>query len=390
MAEPSSPTPQALIDTYVRTHLLGRERELDVPTEPPLAAYEGWHALGFNNWWLPRDVGGRGLSLRESVDLVGSLAYGDPGVAFTALISILGTTIVDLFGSAEQRRRYLTPLPGKPRYAALAASERAAGSELLRMDAIATRTEDGYVLEGPKFFCTNAAFADFVVVVARVPGKPRDDYKAFVVEQGTPGLTVARRWNTNGLRASATYELSLSGCRVREDAVLSGHGLRALEVSLNPSRILIASLGIGIASRLRDLCLQYARQKTVREQPLLSHATFAAKLGQMEMEIESIRAICRTAASEFDEAVQNDRPRLLRTGALKSAVVAKMLSGQLTWGIASVASEAFGGLGYTDESPVGKLVRDARMISIIEAGDDVLRDLLYSRYVLKRLDELGG
>jgi alkylation response protein AidB-like acyl-CoA dehydrogenase len=377
----------AMVDAYVSSHLLGHERELDEAIEPPLARYDAFHALGINNWWLPADVGGPGVPLRESVELVASLAYGDAGVAFTALISILGTTFIDLFGSADQRQRHLAPLARKPLYAAAAASEREAGSELLRIGATAQREGTSYVLNGSKFFSTNAAFAEFVVVVARVPGMPRDEYKAFVVEKANPGLRVARRWSTIGLRASATYELRLEGCVVDSGAALGGNGLRALETSLNPSRILIAALGIGIASRLRDICLQYAKDKTIRDQSLLASDVFIAKLGQIEMQIEAIRHACRAAAAEFDDAVKNDRAKLLRTGALKSAVVAKMLSGQLAWEIASVASQALGGLGYTDDTAVGKLLRDVRVISLIEAGDDVLRDMLFHRYVIKRLDE---
>ncbi len=378
------------VERFAAEHLIGRERELDVPAEDPLQHYAAYHALGINNWWLPSDVGGRGISMREGVDIVSALAYADAGFAFTTLISILGTTFVDVFGSAEQRERYLRPLASGARYAAAAASEREAGSELLRMATSAEKTERGYVLDGPKFFCTNAGFAELVVVVARVPGRPspthpsergRDDFKAFVVEKGNVGLRIVRRWSTIGLRSSATYELSFSRCAVADEAVLAGNGLRCLEVALNPSRILIAAIGIGLAMRLRDVCLDYAQTKSVRDASLLSNSNFIGRLGQIEMQIEAIRMVCRAAASELDEALR-DRARLVRVGVLKSAVVAKMLSGQLTWDIASTASQALGGLGFTEDSLVGKLVRDARIISIIEAGDDVLREYLFQRHIL--------
>src|SRR5262249_13333819 len=146
----------------------------------------------------------------------------------------------------------------------------------------------------------------------------------------------------------------------------------------------------GICERLRDLCLAYAHPKQVRGQSLLAHGGFAGKLGQIEMEIEAIRAVCRAAATDFDEARQNGGAKVRRAGVLKSAIVSKLLSGQLAWKVASVASEAFGGIGYTDESLVGKLLRDVRVISVIEAGDEVLRDLLFNRYVAKRVDAIAG
>jgi alkylation response protein AidB-like acyl-CoA dehydrogenase len=170
---------------------------------------------------------------------------------------------------------------------------------------------------------------------------------------------------------------------VPADLVLPVHGLRALEASLNPSRVVMSACAIGAARRIRDLCLAYARQKPLRSATLLDYPVFAAKLGQMEMEIEAMTLVCKAAARELDEriATEEGRKGLLKGGTLKPAIVSKMLCGQLGYRIATEASTMFGGLGYTDESLIGKLVRDMRCVSIIEAGDDVLRELMFHRYV---------
>jgi alkylation response protein AidB-like acyl-CoA dehydrogenase len=187
-----------------------------------------------------------------------------------------------------------------------------------------------------------------------------------------------------GVRASGTYQVSLHDCRVPLDAALSPNGVRVLEAGLNPSRTFIAASAIGIARRIRDLCIDYAREKPLKDGLLLHNAVFAGKIGQMETEIDVMRSVCKTAARQYDKIVcaPDAQEVLLLAGSLKSTVVAKMSSGQLGWHVASVGSEMFGGLGYTDDMLIGKLMRDMRYVSIIEGGDDVLRDFVYYRHVL--------
>src|SRR5262249_26065865 len=155
-----------------------------------------------------------------------------------------------------------------------------------------------------------------------------------------------------------------------------------LEAGLNVSRTLIAATAIGIARRIRDLCLVYAHEKQLRGASLDRHPVFAAKLGEMEMQIEVMRRQCLAAGAEFDTlAALDDAPAaLLSQGALRSAIAAKMFCGRTGWDIASVGSEMFGGLGYTSDTPIGRLVADMRFVSLVEGGTDVLQDLLYRRF----------
>ncbi|KJS53671.1 acyl-CoA dehydrogenase, partial [Streptomyces rubellomurinus subsp. indigoferus] len=207
---------------------------------------------------------------------------------------------------------------------------------------------------------------------------------AVLVPRDTPGIEVVKRWNVIGVRASYSYQVSLKGCRVPVANRLEGSGLRLLEIGLNASRILIATTGLGIARRIRDLCMTYAKTKPLRDGTLLENPVFAAKLGQMEMQIDVMKSHLLRAARDYDAVMANPNAADLwhRQGTLKSALTAKMFCGQAGWDVASVGSEMFGGLGYTDESPIGKLMRDMRYISIVEGGDDVLRDLVFSRYVI--------
>jgi alkylation response protein AidB-like acyl-CoA dehydrogenase len=266
-------------------------------------------------------------------------------------------------------------------FCATVASEREAGSELVRMATAARPSGTGWRIDGEKYFSTNAEVADFFLVYARLAG-PGDAFGAFVVPRDAPGLSIVKRWPTIGVRAAGTYELSLRDCP--SDAQLAGNGLRILEIGLNASRTLMATSALGVGRRIRDLCLAYAEQKALKGGLLIENPVFAARLGQIQIDLDVMAAVCRAAARDFDEikARSNAAELFMRTGCLRSVIVAKTTCGQLGWRIAGWGSEMLGGLGYTEESLIGKLVRDMRYVSIVEAGDDVLRDLMYTRHVM--------
>ncbi len=368
---------------FAKRELVPRQAELDAFPDVPLPLYDTFHELEIGNWWLPERYGGLGLGLEQSVDVVSELAYGDAGVAFTMFISILGTTMVSLYGSEDVKERYLALMVPNGQFCGTAASERAAGSDLARTATTAARDGDEVVITGQKYFSTNAGFASFLVVIAR-SAEHASEHLAIVVPAGSEGVTIAKRWEMIGLRASGTYQTTFDGCHAPADGVLNGPGLRILEVGLNASRILIAASALGISRRVRDLCMDYARSKRLGDSSLVNNAVFAAKLGQMEVEIDAMRHVCRGAAREFDAIMSApDAPeQFLRRGTLRSALTAKMVCGQTGWRIAGVGSEMFGGIGYTRELAIEKLLRDVRHVSIIEGGDDVLRDLVFNRYVV--------
>jgi alkylation response protein AidB-like acyl-CoA dehydrogenase len=367
---------------FVRAEIIGKHAELDSLADAPLPLYDTFAKMGLANWWLPKKPGGRGLNLEESVDIVAELAYGDAGVAFTSFISILSTAMVSLYATPELKERVLG-LMTEGGYCATLASEAAAGSELAKITTTAAREGGELVLSGKKFFSTNSAFADFLVVIARSAEDP-DEHLAVVVPRDTSGVIVGRRWNMVGLRASGTYQVSLDGCRVPVGNALNGSGLRLLEIGLNASRILIASTAIGMARCVRDLCMEYSKRKSLHGGKLVTNQVFGSKIADMEVGITAMRDVCRAAARDYDALME--RPdaaeEFLHEGTLKSAIAAKMFCGRTGWKIVSSGSEMFGGLGYTHELLIGKLLRDMRYVSIVEGGDDVLRELMYKRFVV--------
>ncbi|MCP3803852.1 acyl-CoA dehydrogenase [Allokutzneria sp. A3M-2-11 16] len=339
-----------------------------------------FRSSGLANWWLPKDVGGHGVSLEDSVEIAATLAYRDAGLAFTSLVSTIGTSLISLYGDARFRSASLGELARNGGYCATLGSELAAGSELERMGTTAVKRGDDLVLNGDKMFSTNAAEADFLVVFAKAEGDV--PYVAAALPRSTPGVVIGRRWNTLGLNTSPVYQVSFVDCVV--PSVLAGHGLRLLEVGLNASRVLIAATALGMARRIRDLCMSYAKTKQLKGSVLARNPVFAAKLAQMEVGILAMRGVCLEAAREYDAVMAGDDPagEFVRRGALKSALLAKVFCGQTGWGIASVGSECFGGMGYTDASAIGGLMRDMRYVAIVEGGEDVMLELIYKRFVV--------
>ncbi|MFF1902829.1 acyl-CoA dehydrogenase family protein [Kitasatospora sp. NPDC058218] len=368
---------------FAETELLSKENWFDSRPETPVPASSTLHAAGLANWWLPAEYGTAGASLTESVDVVSALSYADAGFAFSSFLSVLGTTMLRLFAEPVLATEHLSRMARGGGFCGILASEEEAGSELGRITTSYATVGGDLVLNGDKYFSTNTDAADFLLVLAR-SAEDESNFGMVLLPRDTPGIEIAKRWDMIGMRGSATYQVRLTDCTVPAANLLRGNGLRNLEAGLNASRILIASTAIGIARRVRDISMEYAAGKQVKGAALSSNAVFAGKLGQIEMHIDVMRNQCRSAAAEFDAVMASNDPAgtFYRTGTIRSALAAKMFCGQAGWAVATTGSEMFGGLGYTHDHLIGKLVRDLRYVGLVEGGDDVIRDLLYTRYVI--------
>ncbi len=375
------------LEKFIKEEFLGREAEIDSVTSLPSRPYQKFAESKLTNWWMPESLGGHGFSLAKSVDIVTRLSYGDAGVTMSLYIPILSGRLIEMFGTDEQKEKYLVPLIKDCGYSTLCASEREAGSELLRMSTQLSKIGGKYFLNGVKYFGTNSEFAKFLVVICASP-EEEFSYRAVIVPAGQPGMRIIQRWNTIGLKGSGAYEVEFKNCEINESDILPGNGLRLLEASLNASRILIATSAIGIGKRVVDLAMQYAKTKSLKGDFLINNQVFGAKIAQMEAEIEAMTAVCNLSAAEYDQIYFSLQAKSVfnKTGVMKSAIVAKMICGQLGWNIVTVGSQVFGGLGYTNDILMGRLMNDMRYIAIVEGGDDVGRDLIFARYVKDRAE----
>ncbi|MCP2248803.1 acyl-CoA dehydrogenase family protein [Lentzea aerocolonigenes] len=344
--------------------------------------WQKFAAAGLANWWVPERFGGAGASTVDGVRIAAEIAYHDPGFAFTSFLPVLASRMLELYGGPGLAQEHLRGLVSSGGFCAALGSEAVAGSELTNTATTFRRTGDVLVLNGEKAFSTNLAFARFCLVLARADDDPRE-FAMILVPAGAEGFEAGPRWRMSGLLGTGTHPATFTDCVVPAANELAGSGIRILEVGLNASRIMMAAMAVGMIRRLRDLHMAYAADKRLGGRPLTRNAIFAARLGQLEMELETVKSQCHRAALDYDELhrAPDAGAAFLAGGVLKSAVVAKMHAGQTGWRIASTASESFGGLGYTEQHDVQWLLRSMRHISIVEGGDDVLRDLIYGRYV---------
>lgn len=345
-----------------------------------------WTVSRWSGWWLPRELGGGGLPLEQGIAVTEELATLDAGLAFSAGVNELAGTIVR---SAPEPLRSEVLAGAREGWLATAASEHDAGSELQRLTTAYVRTPDGLRLNGRKAFVTNGAQAKHVVVLARHRESSRE-VSAIVVPTATPGLRVTKTWNTFGMSSAQTVEMELEDVVVPERQVIPGNGLRLLETGLNVSRTHMAAIAVGIARRLLDDLLAYGTSRQIAGRPLTDHPVFAARTAELHVALTGMRWAALEAARAVDRAAVRRPGRAV--GVLPEVIVAKLLCGRLVWEQAAALSSVMGGLGYVQPSPVERALRDARLISIVEGGEDVLRELLHHRVVgrARRPDALGG
>jgi short-chain 2-methylacyl-CoA dehydrogenase len=328
--------------------------------------YEIVRAMGDLGWMgipFPEEVGGAGGTSLQYAVAVEELTRADSSVAITLCAhTSLGTQPIYLFGSDEQKERYLPDLCAGRKLGAFGLTEPEAGS-----DAGNTRTrarlEDGeWVINGAKQFITNAG-TDISGHVALTARTGDDEISNLIVENGTPGYEQGEPYRKMGWNASDTRPLTFTDCRVPEDNLLGprGQGFRQFLHILDIGRIGVAAMGVGLAQGALDQALAYAKERRAFGQPISRFQAIQSKLADMATEIEAARLLTYKAAWMKDEG----RPFTL------TAAQAKLKTGRLAVRCAEEAVQIHGGYGYIEEYPVCRFYRDAKILTIGEGTDEV-------------------
>ena len=360
---------QELLRDTVRTFALERvapvAAELDVEARFPYELVSELAELGLMGIPVPERYGGAGGDTVSYAIAVEELARADSSVAITvAAHTSLGTMPILLFGSEEQRERWLPDLASGRRLAAFGLTEPGAGS-----DAGATRTtaelHDGsWVVNGSKSFITNAG-TDVTWGVTITARTGEDEVSNLVVENGAPGYGISAPMKKLGWRASDTRELSFESCRVPEENLLGerGKGFHQFLEILDGGRISVAAMGVGLAQGAYDLAVAYAREREQFGKPIASFQAIRFKLADMATELEAGRSLVHRAAWLKDQG----RPFALE------AAMAKLYTGELSNRVANAALQIHGGFGYMEESAISRLYRDQKILEIGEGTNEVQR-----------------
>jgi short-chain 2-methylacyl-CoA dehydrogenase len=339
--------------------------ELDREHRFPYEIVEALAELGLMGIPIPEEHGGGGGDTLAYAIAVEELTRIDSSVAITvAAHTSLGTMPILLFGSDEQKERWLPDLASGRRLAAFGLTEPEAGS-----DAGATRTtaelrDRSWVVNGSKIFITNAGteISAFVTITARTGD---DEISNIVVPNGTEGYELSTPMRKMGWRASDTRELSFRDCAVPEDHLLGerGAGLKQFLEILDGGRISVAAMGLGLAQGAFDLASSYARERKQFGQPIGKFQAIQFQLADMATEIEAGRNLVYKAAWLKDDG----RPFA------QAAAIAKLYTGELANRAVNAALQIHGGYGFMDEYAISRLYRDQKVLEIGEGTNEIQR-----------------
>jgi short-chain 2-methylacyl-CoA dehydrogenase len=360
---------QELIRDTVRTFARDRVQpvaaELDLTGTFPYDLVAELGELGLMGLPIPEQYGGAGGDTLAYAIAVEELARVDSSVAITvAAHTSLGTMPILLYGSDEQKERWLPDLASGRKLAAFGLTEPDAGS-----DAGATRTRgelrDGsWVVNGSKLFITNAG-TDITWGVTITARTGEDEISNLVVENGTPGYVASGPMKKLGWRASDTRELSFEDCAVPEGNLLGerGAGFKQFLEILDGGRISVAAMGVGLAQGAYDLAFAYAQEREQFGKTIASFQAIRFKLADMATEIEAGRALVYRAAWLKDQG----------RAFAREAAMAKLFTGELSNRVANAALQIHGGFGYMEEAAVSRLYRDQKILEIGEGTNEVQR-----------------
>ena len=319
--------------------------------------------------------GGAGMSAVEYAICIEELARVDPTIALTvAAHNGLAAAHVAMFGSDAQKERWLAPLAGGQFLGAWALTEPDAGSDAGNLRTRARRDGEDWLLDGTKTFTTHAGLAGLTVVMAVTdPAEGRHGISAFVVERDAPGLSVGRKENKLGMRASTTADTRLDGCRVAADHLLGREGdgfLNAMAV-LDAGRIGIAALAVGLAQGAFDAARRHAAQRTQFGRPLASFQATQWKLADMATGIDAARLLTYRAAYLKDQG----RPTT------RESSMAKLHASEVAVRAAGECVQIHGGYGFVKDYPAEKLYRDVKLLTIGEGTSEIQRLVIARHYL---------
>ena len=324
--------------------------------------------LGLTGIVFPEEYGGAGadyLSYSIAVEEL-SRVCASTGVTLSAHLS-LGANPIYLFGTEEQKKKFLTPLAQGQAMGAFGLTEPSAGSDAGGTRTTAVRDGDEWILNGTKVFITNAGEADTYVVFARTDKEAQKHHgiTAFIVEKGTPGFSFGKKEKKMGIRSSPTMELVFENCRVPHANLLGeeGKGFKVAMKTLDGGRIGIASQALGIAQGALDAALAYTTQREQFNKPLSAFQGVQFQLADMATQVEAARLLVYNAAYRASAGLSYSQ----------ESAMAKLFASETAMRVTTQAVQLHGGYGYTREFPVERMMRDAKITEIYEGTSEIQR-----------------
>ncbi|HEX8401885.1 MAG TPA: isovaleryl-CoA dehydrogenase [Allosphingosinicella sp.] len=330
-------------------------------------------ALGLHGITVAEEDGGLGLGYLEHVVAQEEVARASASVGLSyGAHSNLCVNQISRWANPEQKAKYLPKLISGEHVGSLAMSEAGAGSDVVSMKLKADKVRGGYVLNGTKFWITNAPYADTLVVYAKT-GEGSRGITTFLIEKEMPGFSIGQKVSKMGMRGSPTAELVFAECEVRQENVMGPEngGVGVLMSGLDYERTVLAGIQLGIMQACLDWVLPYIRDRKQFGKPIGGFQLMQAKIADMYVALNSARAYVYTVAKNCDAGKTT---RFDAAGAI-------LLASENAVKVSLEAIQALGGAGYTKDWPVERFMRDAKLLDI-GAGTNEIRRMLIGRELI--------
>ncbi len=344
--------------------------ELDRNEEFPWEIMKDLAQADLFGLYIPEEYGGLGGGTFENCLAVEQLAWGCIGVTTTFAASALGGYPILLFGSKEQKERYLPDVAAGKKLVAFGLTEAGAGSDAAAIKTTAVDAGDHWVINGTKQWITNGGEAEIYTIIAMTDKhKGARGASAFILEKGDEGFSFGKKEKKMGLRASSTRELIFNECRIPKDRLLGrrGQGFIVAMRTLDLARPGIGAIGVGLAQAALDESVKYAKERVQFGQPIISFQAIQHMLADMATEIEASRALVYAVARTIDGGVKNFS---------KLSAMSKLFPTDVAMKVTTDAVQVLGGYGYMQEYPVEKMMRDAKILQIYEGTNQIQKNVI--------------
>jgi len=335
----------------------------------PVDVWKAAGELGFGSIYVSEGSGGIGLGRLEAALIMEAMAYGCPATSSFISIHNMAAWMIDTFGSADLKARYLPGLVSMDKIASYCLTEPGSGSDAAALKTTARLDGDHYVLNGTKQFISGAGYNDIYVVMVRTNDNGAKGITCLAVEKDTPGLSFGAPEKKLGWNASPTAQVIFEDCRVpvANRVGAEGDGFRFAMAGLDGGRLNIGACSLGGAQRCLDEAIKYTKERQQFGQAIADFQNTQFTLADMATDLEAARALLYLAAAKVN-ANAPDKTRF--------SAMAKRLSTDSGSEIVNKALQLFGGYGYLKDYPIERFWRDLRVHSILEGTNQVMRMII--------------
>ncbi len=358
---------QVFARDFAQNEILPLARKYDEEEAFPLEVMEKMHEHGLSNLAIPEQYGGPGIDRISHALIVEEVAHACPGVATSLEANSLSSYPILIGADENLKEKYLAKLTKEGKFASFALTEPSAGSDVRSLKTTAKRVGDEYILNGEKCFITNASYADFYVVLAKVNDEESGKklFTAFIVDRHLDGVKIGEKENKLGLRASDTASVIFEDVNIPASHRIGkeGDGFKIFMKALMNARPMVGAQALGIAQAAFEASVNYAKERKQFNGPIASFQAIQFMLADMAMSIEASRLLVYQAV----QSLQSGKP------SVKQSSFAKCFASDTAMKVATDAVQIFGGYGFTRDYLVEKYFRDAKIMQIYEGTNQIQR-----------------